>query len=947
MKTTPSLIKLLSVAAILIMPFSVSAATLEIDTGEDYGPTLGDKNLVLIWEGKNNGTWESSYPRSRYGNWSRKGNWFAYQKAGTFLDGDAVIFGGTSPHSAVTITNSVTVSDMKISSGEFIFSGEKITGTMSINSSDITPTGKLTISGDDTKTMFFNDIDFEHGAEVLGKATAAFSNLTGPLYNEGAANAKSITGEVINKGVLILAAYKLDANGNPTGITTGSGNTITQGNDGRLSITTSGGSCYETTLNSSVVNVSKTGSSGTLMMSGGALSTNATTSILSGNVSLTLSSGTLTLTGTDCELSGATISGSLLNQQILVSNQGTLRITNPLNITNVSGPGTIIVEATASGKTLDNLLANCGDNLTPISAELRFENTDGTYTIVAPGSTYDGATNTFTQPDGITVTIDRSNSASASTNSLLRNATLLSATAPDKGILGDVANDGVIITQSIEGKVSNNHTLIADMVTGELTTGSRSTTSITDQFGDVTNAGLFNVTHIEGNVINQRSGTLKLVGDDSDFLIAGNVENNGHLDFLNAGRILTITGDLTSTAGGTYTMDVDPSGQTPSDKMVVGGNIIGTHRFNLRFSGNPNTITRESVMGIVIDAPNNIVGDENITGRVNAGLYQFSLTPSSTNPGSYEFVATGYSPTSQTIINTTGAIATGWFSQLDNLLKRMGDIRLSGGALSNGDLWLRAYGQQTNNDLGLQGMSDFKEYQYGADIGADWVLAFDPVNTFVGGAFVGYQGATRRFHDGLGSKGESDSVYGGLYATWLHADGWYADGVVKAQRFHNSYDVDTDQGVFDNYGLGASIEFGKQFSFGDGWFAEPSVQFAYTHIFAESYSTRDSLRVTNGDSDIYRFAGNIRAGKTIGVGEDMLLQPYVKIGIEEQISSGGSVRIATERFEPNTDGTRGIVGVGVIWQLDSMQQIHFDYEASWGDKYDKPWGVNAGYRLRF
>jgi hypothetical protein len=38
---------------------------------------------------------------------------------------------------------------------------------------------------------------------------------------------------------------------------------------------------------------------------------------------------------------------------------------------------------------------------------------------------------------------------------------------------------------------------------------------------------------------------------------------------------------------------------------------------------------------------------------------------------------------------------------------------------------------------------------------------------------------------------------------------------------------------------------------------------------------------------------------------------------------------------------------GLIWQLDADNQLHLDYEASFGDKYDKPWGLTAGYRHQF
>ncbi|MDR1191126.1 MAG: autotransporter outer membrane beta-barrel domain-containing protein [Verrucomicrobiales bacterium] len=37
----------------------------------------------------------------------------------------------------------------------------------------------------------------------------------------------------------------------------------------------------------------------------------------------------------------------------------------------------------------------------------------------------------------------------------------------------------------------------------------------------------------------------------------------------------------------------------------------------------------------------------------------------------------------------------------------------------------------------------------------------------------------------------------------------------------------------------------------------------------------------------------------------------------------------------------------MLWQLNAQHQLHLDYEAAFGDKFDQPWGLNAGYRYQF
>jgi outer membrane autotransporter protein len=88
-------------------------------------------------------------------------------------------------------------------------------------------------------------------------------------------------------------------------------------------------------------------------------------------------------------------------------------------------------------------------------------------------------------------------------------------------------------------------------------------------------------------------------------------------------------------------------------------------------------------------------------------------------------------------------------------------------------------------------------------------------------------------------------------------------------------------------------------------------------------------------------------GRTIKLTNGGALQPYIKISGVETISSGGTIRNGYQHTRANTDGARAELGAGLIWQLDTNNQLHLDYEASFGDKYDKPWGLSAGYRHQF
>ncbi|MDR1145559.1 MAG: autotransporter outer membrane beta-barrel domain-containing protein, partial [Verrucomicrobiales bacterium] len=201
-----------------------------------------------------------------------------------------------------------------------------------------------------------------------------------------------------------------------------------------------------------------------------------------------------------------------------------------------------------------------------------------------------------------------------------------------------------------------------------------------------------------------------------------------------------------------------------------------------------------------------------------------------------------------------------------------------------------------------------------------------------------------------GADGEINSYYGGLYATWLHSSGFYVDATFKAASVDNDlkapYGNTQLKASYSDVNIGGSIEIGRKFTFADAWFIEPQFQVNYLHILAEDY-TAGPMSISAQDLDALQLRLGSLFGRTINLTNGGALQPYVKISGVETISSGGALRNGYQHIRANTDGARAELGGGLIWQLDANNQLHLDYEASFGDKYDKPWGLTAGYRHQF
>ncbi|MDR2429570.1 MAG: autotransporter outer membrane beta-barrel domain-containing protein [Puniceicoccales bacterium] len=556
--------------------------------------------------------------------------------------------------------------------------------------------------------------------------------------------------------------------------------------------------------------------------------------------------------------------------------------------------------------------------------------------------------------------------------------TKLQYTAADK-----LTNNGTLTANTLYVKeLENNGTLTLNgVLAGGFTRTTDPATKVSKDTYDTS-----------GKLIN-RAGASATVNN-----IHGNVENHGNIYFNSANYYepARITWDGNLSGDGTLHLTVDLLDPTQSDKLTITGNITGEHTVQFTdITLNPDTLTRDSGRNIVVIEAKNNHGGGTFTGSVDSGAYRFYLTPGGN--GTYAFGRTAYSTLGKNIFNTAGAMSMGWFSQLDSLHKRFGELRVAlskraaippeyyaaynnhakadataGAAVPppapepaagtgaqagtpglNNGFWLRGHAQQVDVDLKIQDLGKFTEYQYGFDAGYDHAVSLGQFGQLYLGGFVGFLHATRNLEEESNSKGSTDSPAFGLYATWYHEKGWYADGTLKGQYFTSSYDAGNYHGEFDNYAFGFSLEFGRRVNLRANWFVEPSAQLAYTHVFSETYTaqstgTASDVRVLTGDSDIFRYGVGLRVGKTLDTGDNGLIQPYAKAGIEKQSSLGGSIRIPGEdKLTPNTDGTRATLGFGIAWQLDPEQQVHLDYECAFGSKYTRPWSLNLAYRLRF
>jgi len=484
---------------------------------------------------------------------------------------------------------------------------------------------------------------------------------------------------------------------------------------------------------------------------------------------------------------------------------------------------------------------------------------------------------------------------------------------------------------------------------------------------------------------NKTNAIFKLPAASRTVTINGEFQNGAQVVFdPGAGGQTLVVGSLASIdlhAGavhGHYTLDIDFANPVNSDKIVVasGGDVTGYHIFEIRSVSGISAVTRDTrydlVEGVnvvfdaaVIELANNSSGTYP-SGYIDAGIYRLSVVK---NPGSVTtpnatLAVTGYSARGQFLINSAAAIPLSWFAQLDSVRKRQGELRL--GVFADAPknialkdykteaLWIRGYGQEANVDLEIPTVSKFTEYQFGVDVGADTVVATDSDYRVYAGVLAGFDCGRRNLDDETSSRGRSNSVIGGVYSTWLHRGGWFANVLAKGQYARTHFRPGLPGSAkeeFKHRGLGASAEFGKRFDLGGDWFVEASAEVAYLFLFDEKFTLNDGSKMFMDQAHLVRLGAEVRGGTAWNLGDAGVIQPHIKAGVRGLKSFGGDLSVPNgsrrDRIDPETDGVEGIVGAGVSWQFEAMNQIYLEYEAAFGSKYTVPWALNLGWRMRF
>ena len=285
-----------------------------------------------------------------------------------------------------------------------------------------------------------------------------------------------------------------------------------------------------------------------------------------------------------------------------------------------------------------------------------------------------------------------------------------------------------------------------------------------------------------------------------------------------------------------------------------------------------------------------------------------------------------------------------WRAEANDLMKRMGDLRLSP---QDAGVWARVYrGKATSNKDNANFRMNYSTIQVGYDkkVGDDWRV----------GIAGSYMSGSSSYVSGSGKNKEGNL---GVYGTWTGAKGEYVDLIMKVGRLQNDYTVYNDynhyvKGDFTTWGGSLSAEYGKRISMKGGSFVEPQFELIYSHLNGASY-TGDTdyagMKMYVHQKPFDSFIGRLG----IGVGQETERSTcYARVSLYHEFAGDFHTEYSDgsgswKSTQQNGKDTWVGVQLGGTMKLSDRTNLYGNFEKTFGGDIKTNWRIDAGMRWSF
>jgi outer membrane autotransporter protein len=413
--------------------------------------------------------------------------------------------------------------------------------------------------------------------------------------------------------------------------------------------------------------------------------------------------------------------------------------------------------------------------------------------------------------------------------------------------------------------------------------------------------------------------------------------------------------------GGSFYMNTDAAGMQ-GDFIDVAGSASGSYLLHVANTGAEPAQTEDALRLVRTGG-----GDAGFTlngGRVDIGAWQYTLVR---NGNEWDLVQAGTGPapdpepepdpepgpepepgpstsaSTDAVLSMASAPRFMFYGELSSLSARAQSVR--GGHQSG------VWGTYLHNGDRVQGalQSAYRLQQDGLMLGAD--VARDNAHvSLVTGAFV--SSSSGRVKHARGGKSRIDAWGGGLYATQQSGTGWYADAVLKLNRFENSLSARMGDGAdvsgsWNSWGYGGSLEAGRQLQYSGGLSLTPYVSLTGYQNQSGRVELSNGMTASTCTGRSVRAEAGARAAATLSAG-GVPVTPYLRAALTQELAKGGTVRI-NDRYDFADDfaGSGARAGAGVSVSVTPAATLWLDAGWARGERSESPVSASTGVKIVF
>lgn len=262
-------------------------------------------------------------------------------------------------------------------------------------------------------------------------------------------------------------------------------------------------------------------------------------------------------------------------------------------------------------------------------------------------------------------------------------------------------------------------------------------------------------------------------------------------------------------------------------------------------------------------------------------------------------------------------------------------------------LWTRYL--HDNTRLNDKNDTAFKNKLDGMQIGVDKPLRLNDATVLVG-VFTGFSRSKVSTSDY--GNGTVESWHGGLYATYLHDSGFYADTMLKGNRLDNSNNGrmkngSAARGDYHQNAFTATIESGFNYEILPALTVQPYGRLQYARIGSADYELSNGMRADIHSADSFQGEAGTLITTSFEV-SSAVLKPYARLAVVHEFTKENDVTInRANTFSNDFSGSTGKYGLGLDVQITPQAAFYTEINYLNGNKSETPLSADLGFRVRF